>query len=54
MSVLFFAKRKQIVKQLDSAQVNNAGIGGSIVDGDALKAAVASGAMVSFLHNFYQ
>ncbi|ONI22954.1 hypothetical protein PRUPE_2G160100 [Prunus persica] len=45
MSVLFFAKRKQIVKQLDSAQVNNAGIGGSIVDGDALKAAVASGAM---------
>ncbi|VVA39441.1 PREDICTED: (+)-neomenthol dehydrogenase [Prunus dulcis] len=45
MSLLFFAKRKQIVKQLDSAQVNNAGIGGSIVDGDALKAAVASGAM---------
>ncbi|XP_034203763.1 (+)-neomenthol dehydrogenase-like [Prunus dulcis] len=33
-----------IVKQLDSAQVNNAGIGGSIVDGDAFKAAVASGA----------
>ncbi|BFG21900.1 hypothetical protein CerSpe_081740 [Prunus speciosa] len=34
-----------IVKQLDSAQVNNAGIFGSIVDVDTFKAAVASGAM---------
>ncbi|XP_016649849.1 PREDICTED: (+)-neomenthol dehydrogenase-like isoform X1 [Prunus mume] len=32
------------VKQLDSAQVNNAGIFGSILDGDAFKAAIASGA----------
>ncbi|BBG97512.1 NAD(P)-binding Rossmann-fold superfamily protein [Prunus dulcis] len=33
------------VKQLDSAQVNNAGIYGSILDGDAFKAVIASGAM---------
>ena len=40
------------MKQLDSAQVNNAGIGGSIVDGDAFKASVASGATVGLLHKF--
>ncbi|CAL2241607.1 unnamed protein product [Prunus armeniaca] len=36
--------KKQKVKQLDSAQVNNAGIFGSILDGDAFKAVIASGA----------
>ncbi|ONI22964.1 hypothetical protein PRUPE_2G161200 [Prunus persica] len=43
-SLLLFAKVKQVVKQLDSAQVNNAGIGGSTADPDAFRAVVESGA----------
>ncbi|CAL2241611.1 unnamed protein product [Prunus armeniaca] len=36
--------KTNIVKQLDSAQVNNAGIGGSTADPDAFRAVVESGA----------